>query len=88
MQAAMDTWEGGLRATGGALKPEKSCWYLIRFCWKNGQWAYVSKEDTPASILVRNHAGDRVELERLEVTEARKTLGVKTAVRGDNTAQF
>jgi hypothetical protein len=41
MQAAMDTWEGGLRATGGALDPEKSCWYLIRFCWKNGQWACV-----------------------------------------------
>jgi hypothetical protein len=23
MQAAMDTWEGGLRATGGAFEPEK-----------------------------------------------------------------
>jgi hypothetical protein len=31
MQAAMETWEGGLKATGGALDPEKSCWYLIRF---------------------------------------------------------
>jgi hypothetical protein len=29
-----------------------------------------------------------VELERLEVTEARKTLGVKTAPTGDNTVQF
>jgi hypothetical protein len=29
MQSAMDTREGGLRATGGALEPEKSCWYLI-----------------------------------------------------------
>jgi hypothetical protein len=31
MQAAMDTWEGGLRATGGALEPEKSFrfWCLI-----------------------------------------------------------
>jgi hypothetical protein len=74
MQAAMDTWEGGLRATGGALEPEKSFWYLIQFCWNNGQWAYVSNEETPASISVRNHAGDRVELEPLEVTEARKTL--------------
>jgi hypothetical protein len=41
IQSAMDTWEGGLRATGGALEPEKSFWYLIRFLWKNGQWAYV-----------------------------------------------
>jgi hypothetical protein len=29
MQAAMDAWEGGLRATGGALEPEKSFWYLF-----------------------------------------------------------
>jgi hypothetical protein len=65
MQAAMDTWEGGLRATGGALEPENSFWYLIRFCWNKGQWAYVSKEDTPASISARSHARDRVELECL-----------------------
>jgi hypothetical protein len=86
MQSAMDTWEGGIRDAGGALEPEKSFWYLVRFCWKNGQWAYVPKEDTPALLSVRNHTGDRVELERLEVTEARKTLGVKTAPTGDNNA--
>jgi hypothetical protein len=88
MHSAMDTWEGGLRATGGALEPEKSCWYLIQFCWKNGQWAYVSKEDTLASISVHNHTGDRVELEWLEMVEARKTLGIKTSPTGDNTSQF
>jgi hypothetical protein len=88
MKASMDTWEGGLRATGGSLEAEKSCWYLIRFCWENGQWAYLSNEYTPASISVRNHAGDRVELERLEVREARKKLGVKTVPTSDNTAQF
>jgi hypothetical protein len=65
MQAIMDTWEGGLRDTGGALEPEKSCWHLIRFCWKNGQWAYVSNKYTPDLISVRNHTGYRVELERL-----------------------
>jgi hypothetical protein len=61
---------------------------MIRFCWNSGQWAYVSKEDTPASISVRNHAGGIVELEHLEMTEARKTLGVKTARTGDNASQF
>jgi hypothetical protein len=75
-------------STGRALESENSCWYLIHFLWKNGQLAYLSKEDTPASISVRSHAGDIVELERLEVTEARKTLGVKAAPTGDNMAQF
>jgi hypothetical protein len=88
MQSAMDTWQGGIRATGGAMEPEKSCWYLLRFCWKNGQWAYVSTEDTPASMSVRNNAGDRVELERLELMESCKTLVVKTAPTGYNMAQF
>jgi hypothetical protein len=88
MQAAMDTREGVLWATGGAVDPEKSFWYLIRFCWKNGQWAYVSNEDTSASLSNRNDAGNRVKLESLEVTEAHKTLGVKTPPTGDNTAQF
>jgi hypothetical protein len=31
MQSALDQWEGGLKATGGALVPEKSYWYLIDF---------------------------------------------------------
>jgi hypothetical protein len=88
MQAAMYTWEGRIWATRGALEPEKSFWYLIRLCWKKGQWAYVSKEDTTASISGLNHSGDRVELERLEVIEARNTLGVKKAPTGDNTTQF
>jgi hypothetical protein len=31
MQLTVDEWEGGLRATGGALDPKKSHWYLIDF---------------------------------------------------------
>jgi hypothetical protein len=29
MQQALDLQEGGIRATGGAIVPEKSHWYLI-----------------------------------------------------------
>jgi hypothetical protein len=31
MQQALDLWEGGIRATSGAIVPEKSHWYLIIF---------------------------------------------------------
>jgi hypothetical protein len=31
MQHSLDAWEGGLRATGGAIVLEKSHWYLIEF---------------------------------------------------------
>ena len=33
MQVVVDRWEGGLRATGGALVPSKSYWYMIDFKW-------------------------------------------------------
>jgi hypothetical protein len=35
MQRFITNWEGGLRATGGALRVNKSFWYLIGFVWKN-----------------------------------------------------
>jgi hypothetical protein len=40
MQRALLAWEGGLRATGGAIVPEKSHWYLIDFIWDKGIWQY------------------------------------------------
>jgi hypothetical protein len=33
LQDAVDTWEGCLKITGGALSPEKSFWYLTSFRW-------------------------------------------------------
>jgi hypothetical protein len=33
MQDVVDLWEGGIRATGGALESSKSYWYLIDFKW-------------------------------------------------------
>jgi hypothetical protein len=40
LQGAVDTWEGGLKATCGALVPEKTFWYFIEFEWVNGEWRY------------------------------------------------
>ena len=31
MQEMLDIWEGGIRATGGAIIPEKLHWYLVDF---------------------------------------------------------
>jgi hypothetical protein len=36
LQEAVDRWEGVLSATGGAIVPEKTYWYLIDFCWHGG----------------------------------------------------
>jgi hypothetical protein len=41
LQGAAATWEGGLKATGGALGPENSYWYLVSFTWSGGKWSYA-----------------------------------------------
>jgi hypothetical protein len=40
MQESIDAWEAGIRATGGAIVPDKSHWYLITYRWENGRWRY------------------------------------------------
>jgi hypothetical protein len=88
MQTAMDTWEGGSRATGGALKPEKEFWYIISFQWTQCMWRYGTVAETPTSVSVLNAAGNMVVLDWLEVNEARKTLGVTTAPDGNITTEY
>jgi hypothetical protein len=83
MQDVVNRWEGSVRATGGALVPSKSYWYLLDFSWKSGKWRYRSKSDMPGNISIRGVDGVRVTLERLEPSEARETLGVFIAMDGN-----
>jgi len=62
LQIAVDTWEGGLNATCGAIVPEKTFWYLINFKWISGSWYYQTIEDRPASIFINDIDGVRREL--------------------------
>jgi hypothetical protein len=88
MQEVLDTWEGGLRASGGALVPTKSYWFLIHFIFENNKWRYARLNETPASLTIRDIPGTgRVELERLDIHEAKETLGVFIAMNGNQKAQ-
>ena len=84
MQEVVDYWEGGLRTTGGALRVDKSFWYLIDFIWRNNEWQYASSEDSPGELSVRGVSGEREHLERVEPSEARETLGVYLSMDGNN----
>ena len=61
MQEALTLWEGVLSATGGALVPEKSFWYLVAFKWSaTGNHSYVAKEDLKAVLRAKTlsrHSG-------------------------------
>ncbi len=58
MQAALDLWNNGLSATGGALVPEKSFWYVIDFKWRSGHWSYMSKQTAVEPLEMNDHAGN------------------------------
>ena len=84
MQRALNTWEGALRATGGAIVPSKSFWYLIGFQWTEGTWQYKDEHEAPATLSVKDCDGNVVQLERLPPHTARRTLGVRLAPDGNN----
>ena len=88
MQSILDHWEGGLRATGGALVPTKSYWYLIHFYWLRDKWHYSTIAQTPGSLCISDAERQPVLLDRLEVSEARETLGIYLAIDGNQSAEF
>ena len=71
-QLALSTWEGLISATGGALAPEKSYWYLVDV---GPDGKYLPKSKQPGDLFLRNQGRPEV-IDRLEVTEARETLGI------------
>ena len=84
MQTVVDRWEGGIRATGGALVPSKSHWYLIDFVWTGTNWRYRKKAELPGDVSVLDKDGHRTILERHDPSIATETLGVWQAMDGNN----
>jgi len=50
MQQAVTNWEDLLRATGGALVPEKCLWYLVDFENTNNKWKYKMINKSPGKL--------------------------------------
>ena len=88
MQTSVDSWEGGIRASGGALVPEKSFWYLVDFKWTAGKWKYRDTWNHPPVLVIRDPQGNRVLLRLLRSSEAEKTLGVFLTPDGNNTSEI
>jgi len=88
MQQSVTQWEGLLTATGGALVPEKCFWYLLEFKQSNRQWKYSAKTCMQASIQIRDTNNQSWTINRLELHEARWTLGVCLAPDGNCQAKL
>jgi hypothetical protein len=89
MQRAVDLWEGAISATGGAIVPAKSFWYGIDFGWRpDGTYYYKPPALLPANLTVLDSVGQRVPLERVHPSEGRRTLGLRAAPDGSQTAEL
>lgn len=87
IQYALDAWRGGLTASGGAIVPEKSHWYLISFQWKSGVASYCPAGTIRHQLTVLDTNGRRQPIKLLEPTKAAKTLGVFLAPDGNMISQ-
>jgi hypothetical protein len=77
MQDAVNAWHGGLRASGGALKPDKCSWCLVSFFWEQGQWEYTSTALQPGTLTIPIPNGNSVLITRHEPSEAINSLDTK-----------
>jgi predicted lipid carrier protein YhbT len=85
MQQAINRWEGGLKATGGAIVPQKSFVYPIIFEFdEGGKWSYKKVEDIKFQFSVKDHNDEVQQLDQLDASVGRCTLGVHLAPDGNN----
>jgi hypothetical protein len=66
IQAAVCAWHGGLRASGGVLKPEKCSWCIADYKWKDGQWYFTRLEHLPFDLQAPDLQGNLTSIERLD----------------------
>ena len=89
MQEMIDCWEGGLKATGGAIRPDKSFAYPISFAFKPSGECYFEKvEDLEGRLSVKNHANIREDLELVDAHAGKETLSMFLAPDGSMDGQI
>ena len=75
MQELINSWGSLMEVTGGAIRTDKSWWYLIDYVWKRGKW--ISNDpDIGIDLVATNIEGERVSLKQLGCDEASEMLGV------------
>ncbi len=83
MQNSVDHQEGLLRATGRALVPSKCFWYLVDFQFTNNSWKYITKQQHPSELWIKDDKQHWVAIPCLETHKACHTLGVWLAPYGN-----
>ena len=79
-QEAIDIWEGYLKTTGRAIRPDKSFVYLISFYFQpNGAYVFDKIVSLDKTLSICNKFEDQEILKFVEANEGRDTLGIALA---------
>ena len=81
MQTLINSWGGLMAVTGGAIRADKSWWYLIDYVWHRGKWV-CQDTDMGMDLVAKNSEGEIVSLKRLRCHEAAEMLGIWLAPNG------
>ena len=83
MQELINSWGELVEVTGGALRPDKSWWYLVEYVWSKGKWRAANARDD-LDLVAKAPNGEEVSLKRLHVDEAAQMLGIWMSPSGNN----
>lgn len=86
-QEELNLWEELIKATGGAIVPDKSDYTAINFKWDTeGNWTY-EKPSRRVHLEVKDDEGNKQKLTHTPASQARRTLGVWQAADGNEKKQ-
>ena len=86
IQLTAQVWERLLTATGGALAHSKCKWAQASWKWKSsGTCKLATIEESPGKIMLTSGTStEEIEITRVNPSKGICTLGVRTAMDGDN----
>ena len=76
-----------MEVTGGAIRIDKSWWYLVEYVWKRGKWKASDYTGT-MDLVAAGSDGEMVSLQKLRCDEAAEMLGIWLAPNGDTSKQI
>ena len=83
-QENINCWEGGMKATGGAIRPDKSFAYPISFVFKpSGEYYFEKVDDMEHTLSVKDHEDVRKDLKLIDAHVGMETLGMFLAPDGN-----
>ena len=82
MQELINSWGSLMEVTGGAIRTDKSWWYLVDYVWKRGRWVGTNAHED-LDLVARGSDGREVSLQILRCDEAAEMLGVWLAPNGN-----